>query len=426
MLVDAEMKILFISEYYRPEVRGGGEINLAAVAQGLKRAGVEVLVLTSFFPALARYEEQEGVKIYRRLKTGTDPSRWLSNVQRRLLFPRSIIKEVKILAAETSFDLIHCLGTSIIAAPHLKKWNKPLFATIESYPTLCPKGDRLYQGTKECKLVCTLPHFLRCQAKSNEIGKMKNRWYLKYNVPLLLYIYWYYRRLNTALPHCQLTAISTYVQKLLAQHQIHRVTVIPNIIDREKFSSFGFSSFPKLRILYLGSLIESKGPQILLEAIRGIECRCDLYGDGILKERLSRFIEQQHLDAQIHAAVPQENVPALYAQADLVVFPSLWPEPFGRIALEAQASGVPLIASATGGIPELVSPGKGLLVEPGNSEELRRAIMTFLGRRKGEITPVGLQHYSSKAVVSALLSLYQRAVQDSAEQHSVGYKKTER
>ncbi len=372
------MKILFISEYYPPKVMGGGEINLASLAKGLMSAGMEVLVLTSFFPGLARTEEQEGVKIYRRLKTGTTPSSWFSNVQRRLLFPRSVVREVQRLSIETSFDLIHFTGTSIITAPQLKKLNKPLFATIESYPALCPKGDRLYHGRKECKIACTLPRFLPCQAKSKEIGKMKNTWYVRYNLPLLLYIYWYYKRLHNALRHCRLISISTYVQELLALHEIQSSAVIPNIIEVERFSSPKTSQLPaKPRILYLGSLIESKGPQILLEAMRGIEGRCDLYGDGVLKKELLDFIRKHELDAEIHAAVPPEEVPALYAQADLVVFPSLWPEPFGRIPIEAMAAGKPIIASQSGAIPELVG-NYGILVPPGDHQALHKALQRAL------------------------------------------------
>lgn len=424
------MKVLFISEYYPPQVMGGGEINLAAVAKGLAKIGVEVLVLTSFFPGLARYEEQDGVKIYRRLKTGTTPSGWLSNVQRSLLFPRSIVTEVEKLAREITFDLIHCTGTSIIAAARLKKLNKPLLATIESYPALCPKGDRLYHGKEECKIACSLPKFLTCQKDSPEIGKMKNRWYLKYNVPLLLFIYGRYRRLHTALRHCHLISISRYVQGLLKLHQLPSRAVIPNIIEGERFrkenkklnsenaknensnKNHNKNERPtrKPRIIYLGALIESKGPQILLEALKGIECRCDLYGEGTLREELLNLITKNNLDAEIHPLVPPEEVPALYAQADLIVFPSLWPEPFGRIALEAQASGVPLIASATGAIPELIIPGQALLVEPGNEEELRQAIVTLLVQKGREITRPNFKPYSTKAVSSSLYSLYRKLV----------------
>ena len=378
------MNILFVSEYYPPKVLGGGELNFASLAQRLTENSQKVMVLTSFFPGLEQYEEKDGVKIYRRLKTGASPHGFLSNVQRSLLFPRSIVKEVRKLAQETIIDLIHFQGTSIIAAPKLKQLNKPLFATIESFPALCPKGDRLYHGKEECKVVCSLAQFLPCQAHSPEMGKMKNKWYLKYNLLLLLFIYWHYRRLNKALRHCHLVSISKYVQNLLAQHQLQSQAVIPNIIDAEKFYSIMKEKREKNQkpcILYLGALIESKGPQILLAALPGLDCRCDLYGDGVLKEQLQEMIVQKGLDAEIHPLVSYEQVPRLYAAADIVVYPSLWPEPFGRIPLEAMAAGKLIIASNIGAIPEIV-PAGGILFPTGKVEELRQELQRQINNKK--------------------------------------------
>ena len=410
------MNILFISEYYPPKVLGGGEINLASIAKGLAAQGQKVLVLTSFFPGLERYEEKEGVKIYRRLKTGVTPSGFLSNIQRRLLFPSSIVREVWKLTKETTIDLIHFQGTSVIAAPKLKHLHKPLFATIESYPALCPKGDRWYRGKEECKVVCSVAKFLPCQAHSPEIGKMKNKWYLKYNLPLLLYIYWYYRRLNKALGHCQLISISRYVQNLLAQHRFQSQTVIPNIIEADKFSSVRKEKNQKreknqkLKILYLGALIESKGPQILLQALKGLDCHCDLYGDGVLKEQLQDMIVQNGLDAEIHPLVSYEQVPELYAAADIVAYPSLWPEPFGRIPLEAMAAGKMVMASKIGAIPEVMPLGS-VLVAPGDVEAWHQALQTcqkkcrnYFGLRRES-----LHQYTPTVVSSQLQKRYEAA-----------------
>src|SRR3989338_3255732 len=157
------MHILFISEYYPPKIKGGGEINLSTLAKALAKSKHIVSVLTSQFPNLPLFEEQDGVKIYRRLKTGENPGSLSSNITRSLRFPSSVEKETKKLALEINPDIIHFIGTSIIAAPQLKLLHKPLFATIESYPSLCPKGDRFYHGREECKITCTFTQFASCQ-----------------------------------------------------------------------------------------------------------------------------------------------------------------------------------------------------------------------------------------------------------------------
>ncbi len=400
------MKILFLSEYYPPKIKGGGEINLSTLAKALAKSGHIVSILTAHFPDLLPYEEQAGIKIYRRLKTGENPGSLGSNLARSLLFPSSVRKETIKIVPEINPDIIHFLGTSIIAAPKLKFLNKPLFATIESYPALCPKGDRWYHGREECKIKCNLREFLSCQQDSDEIGKMKNRWYLKYNPLFLGYAYAHYQKLNKALSSCTLISISKYVQQLLLLHN-QQSTVIPNILDVNAFSSVKkkMKENKKAQILYLGSLIKSKGPQILLEALKGLNCRCDLYGEGNLKPELQGYLEKNNLDAEIHPFVPYEKIPELYAQTDIVVFPSLWPEPFGRIAIEAMAAGRKVIASNIGAIPETIEKN-GLLVPPGDSDELRQALAQAISLKPG-IAKNSLPQYESAKVISELLHTYE-------------------
>lgn len=410
------MHPLFISEYYPPKVMGGGEINLSTLAKALVKSKHTVSILTAHFTGLPAYEEQEGVKIYRRLKTGNNPGSLLSNIARSLLFPRSIKRKAAALVSEINPDIIHFIGTSIIAAPKLKLLNKPLFATIESYPALCPKGDRWYHGKEECRVVCTFRKFITCQKDSDEIGKMKNKWYFKYNPLFSWYVYRYYKKLNHALSYCTLLSISKYVQQLLLLHG-HHSTVIPNILDLKPFSAAGkgldqAGENKKTHLLYLGSLIKSKGPHILLEALKGLECRCDLYGEGNMKQELQEYIDKNNLDAEIHPPVPYDRVPELYAQADIIIFPSLWPEPFGRIAIEAMAAGKLIIGSMMGAIKETISPSFGTLVNPGDYQELREVIEKCLERRskvKNSIAP-HLEQYDSQNVTIKLIKVYQEAM----------------
>lgn len=486
------MHILFISEYFPPKIMGGGEINISLLAEAIAKHGVMISVLTSYHQGLPRFEEKKRVKIYRRLKTGENTSTIGSNLVRSLAFPRSVVKEVKKLnlerklRRETNFDLIHFIGTSILAAAELKELKIPLFATIESYPALCPKGDRIYQGKEECKFVCSFSKFLNCQSKSTEIGKMQNKKHLKYNLLFLGYVYNFYSRLNRSLKHCHCIAISRYVHDLLQQQGIESV-VIPNVIDVDKFSEIANRKEPakttpnlpfpaevmmekerkakekptiadpkpptlieeekgppqaqeqaqdkhtifienqketikeknqlKKKILYLGSFTKFKGPQVLLQALPGLDCHCDFYGSGVMKEQLQKMIEDYHLDARIHQAVPYDQVPALYAQADIIVFPSIWPEPFGRIAIEAMAVGKPVIGSAIGGIKETIIASEvintGVLVEPRNITELRDALKRLLENDIGSENKTAAgnsawvkENYSEGVVVNKLLEVY--------------------
>ena len=230
-----------------------------------------------------------------------------------------------------------------------------------------------------------------------------------------MYLYNYFSKLRTSLNYCNLISISSYIQKVLLQHGYQSV-VIPNMIEPEKFDSPARSGLPTTKlpvVLFIGSLINSKGPLLLLKAIKGLDCCCKIYGEGILRSDLQQFITKYNLNAQIYEPVPYEKIPEIYATADIVVFPSLWPEPFGRIALEAMAAGKPIIASRIGGIAEVITPETGLLFEPNNVADLRGKIIAFL-EDPGESMSINSRklalQYSSNKISRLFINEYKRII----------------
>src|SRR3989344_7860298 len=264
------MKILLVTEFYPPAIMGGGEINVHEIATMLARKKIKVVILTSPTSLASEDETVNGVRIIRKLKTGSNPNSLFQNIKRCFFLKLSLKKEIELLIPEIKPDLIHFIGNTLIVAPVLAKINLPLCATIESYPALCPKGDRLFHGDKECAITCSLTEFFKCQWLSSEIGKMKNRWYLRYNPLFLGGVYWYHAQLRKALGHCNLIAISGYVQKILTQYG-QNSTIVPNSVNVPQFKNNKLSIKPnkstaKIKVLYIGSLVKYKGPQILLRA----------------------------------------------------------------------------------------------------------------------------------------------------------------
>lgn len=392
------MNILIVSEYYPPLIKGGGEINIKLVAEALAERE-KVTVLTAKGETLPTYERKNEVKIYRRLKTGKSPNNILSNLKRSFYFPNSIVKEVKKLCEKEKFDLIHFIGISCIAANKLKKLNMPLVTTIESYPSLCPKGDRIYHGKKECRTHCSLRKFVTCQEKCDEIGKTQNKWFIKYNPFSIGYIYWFHKRIKKSLAHCNIIAISKYLQFLLEKHGFPSI-VIPNMINKDDFVKGKIKNKEK-KILYLGSLTRFKGPQVILDAVRSLPVHIDFYGDGPLKNKLKEKIKEGNFNAKIHDPVPYKEIPNLYNKADLVIFPSLWPEPFGRISIEALAAKTPILGSNIGGIRETLP--KEWLFEPGNSSQLKTKVKQFLDQ---DFEFPSINQYSKEIVIHNLIKFY--------------------
>ncbi|HLD33848.1 MAG TPA: glycosyltransferase family 4 protein [Candidatus Nanoarchaeia archaeon] len=411
------MKILFISEHYKHNIQGGGEVNVFTLCEALADKGHEISVLTS--GSVRQKIVEKKVAVYQYLETGGVQSLF-GNIK-RIFFHRQIAGEVEKLQKQNTYDVIHLIGTALGAASSLRKITSvPIYATIESYIALCPKGDFIC-GSKAVIKPWPFFYFARCMSRSREIGKMQNRAYIRYNPIAWALIYQRYRHLNNSLKCAQLIAISEFMQNILKQFNLSS-RVIPNFIDMDAFRQKAAekedkkkskSKNNKTSILYLGSLNEYKGPQILLEAAKNLSCTVHLYGNGILKDNLEKMIKIEKLDAAIHEPVRFEDVPNVYSTADIVVFPSVWPEPFGRIAIEAMAAQRAVIGSSIGGIKEVIRDDCGVLVAPGSVEELHHALQMLIMQEKKRIQLAknGFAHvknnYSKEVVIKKLISAYQ-------------------
>jgi glycosyltransferase involved in cell wall biosynthesis len=386
------MKVLLISEYFPPKIFGGGEISAWLLAKNLAKEEIDVSILTSHFSGLKKFEVKDGVKIHRRLKTGKDPYSFRENVKRAFLFPLTTKKELIKLDKEENFNVIHCMNiNSIIGTSKVKeKIKKPIIAHINSLSLFCPTGT-LLKGKKICNEKCSLMKFLECFLRYGKISKVKKKRYLRYNPIFILYVYFRFKQRKNSLKKMDFfIAISNFMKNLLRNEGIskERIAVVPNPVELKEFFNLQSKKHKIPKILFLGAYETFKGPQILLEALKDLKdekFKCDFYGSGSLKERLERMVKNFKVEDKVKINNPVEysEIPGLYEQHDLIVFPSLWPEPFGRIAIEAMAAGKPIIASKIGGIVDIIENGKnGFLTKPGDYKELRKNLEKLIKNKK--------------------------------------------
>lgn len=135
-------------------------------------------------------------------------------------------------------------------------------------------------------------------------------------------------------------------------------------------------------VMLPGRLSRIKGHMFLLDAIALLQRR-DVFclfvgsdhGNGGYRKELESYIESKGLGAQARIVTDCNDMPAAYMISTVVVAPSLVPEGFGRIAVEAQAMGRPVIATDHGGAKEtIVRDETGWLVKPGDVNDLARAL----------------------------------------------------
>lgn len=130
-------------------------------------------------------------------------------------------------------------------------------------------------------------------------------------------------------------------------------------------------------VVYLGRLSKEKGIMTLIHAMKNNpEIELKIMGNGPMEQELQQYVcENKMSNIQFLGFKSGEEKNQIIANAIALVAPSEWEEPFGRIAIEAYQVGTPVIASAIGGLNELVEDGvTGYKFEAGNVENLSKCI----------------------------------------------------
>ncbi len=206
--------------------------------------------------------------------------------------------------------------------------------------------------------------------------------------------------------------------------------VCPPGIDLQRFADAAAAAAPSSpppvhTLLSAGRLVWEKGHQDVLRALAALrqgiggaprdDVRLLIVGDGPEAGRLRAYASDLGLDAvvEFRATVPYDEMPALYARASALVLASLptakWEEQFGMVLVEAMACDTPVIACASGAIPEVVAGG-GTLVGAGDWIGLARALRdgplsTPPATRSGPGLP-SLDRFSSAALAERLRGTY--------------------
>jgi len=156
--------------------------------------------------------------------------------------------------------------------------------------------------------------------------------------------------------------------------------VVHNGIDPTTFTMRSFQeNGSTLRLLYAGRLSPDKGVHTAIEGIGHLlksyptlPVTLSIVGSGAAayEANLKQLVEQFNLADSIHfyGQVPRDQMPAILLEHDVLLLPSIWPEPLARMTQEGMACGLVVIGTTTGGTPEILHDGKnGLTFEAGNA-----------------------------------------------------------
>jgi len=354
------MKILFLHSLYAPHIGGGAEIVVRQLAEGLQRRGCVVTVLATGPEAGLQEEVLEGVRIYR---AGLDNVYWHFTQSRpnRLLrlgwhyrdrYNRSMRRHVRTVIDRERPDLVICnnlTGWSISAWDEISAAGLPIVQVLHDLYLLCPK-DTMFNKGRSCERQCGMcsvfrqPHAAASAQVAAVVGV--SRFVLD-----------------------RLTAHGYFGRA--SQHVVH------NCID----SSASAPAKPRphhsglLRFGYIGTLSENKGVSWLVEQFQAlsIDASLSIAGRGKLDYETTVKALADPSKVKFVGYQPSER---FMREIDVLVIPSIWAEPFGLVAVEACAQGLPIIATNMGGLPEIIQDNlNGLLCSPADPDSLGRTIL---------------------------------------------------
>jgi glycosyltransferase involved in cell wall biosynthesis len=217
-----------------------------------------------------------------------------------------------------------------------------------------------------------------------------------------------------------LVVVSETALRSAARHpHPRRLLTIPNGVDLRRFRPSGEKAEGAgLTVGFAGRLVAGKGGDVLLHAlakIRDESVRAEIAGDGHERAALESLARRLGVTSRVRFHGIVDDMPAFWRACDVAVVPTRHPlvESFGLAAIEAMASGLPVVATANGALPELVAHGRtGTIVPEADPISLARALETYAadpqfcleqGRRgRGESE----RHFSIDRCAQAYLDLF--------------------
>ncbi|CAG7613152.1 D-inositol-3-phosphate glycosyltransferase [Paenibacillus solanacearum] len=264
----------------------------------------------------------------------------------------------------------------------------PTVATVHC--VMCPSGARLYRDNED---LCMKRGGLSCMLNWYTRRCGTNVSPLKAIESISLHL-----SMVSALHRCiQVYPVSEAIREFLLIEGIpdDKIRVFDNTLNQlgNMSSLIMPQKKKKIKILYVGRLVYTKGVQYLLQAVptlndRGFNVECTIIGDGWYKETLKSLSLKLKVTDHVHfvGKVPGKEIDGWYAESDVVVVPSIYPDPSPLVVPEARRMGKPVIVFDAGGLPEWADYMDGIYVaKRADAEHLAVTIAELIS---GSSTPI--------------------------------------
>jgi glycosyltransferase involved in cell wall biosynthesis len=400
------MRIMMLAQSFAPIV-GGEERVVEDLSRELVARGHEVSIATLQQPGDVPVGEVAGARVYPLRSSSYRVTRANQDAERRHAPPAP--------DPEAVADLSRALRRERPQVVHAHNWlvhsYLPLARGAHSALVLSLHDYGLVCATKRLRRkhhVCSGPAPVKCQICAAE----------HYGVTKGLVAAFGTRSSESRLRKAVdvFLPVSSTVEELCRIREDEPSRVIPNFIGKLPQAPANDPRLAQLPdepfVLFFGDVTEDKGAWELAEAYRMLSDPPPL----VLIGRC--YIDELKSRPDVHALGAWPHALAIEAlrRSLFSVAPSLWPEPFGLVALEAAAAGKPIVATATGGLRDIVVDGEtGLLVPPEDREALAAALRRLIGdaelrQRLGAAAEQRAARFSPEAIVPQYEQAYEVAL----------------
>lgn len=403
------MKILIFNTLYHPNVMGGAEKSVQLLAENLAKEGHQTVVVSTERNVRDRVEWINGVKVYylrpRNLywsKDSSKRSKLLKPIWHALdIFNPFFKKVITNIVKEEGPDVIHTnnlAGFSVVPWVIAKEIGIPVVHTLRDYYLMCIKSTMYKNGTncnnRRCKLCAIYTYYKKL---------LSNRQYVNYLVGISDFIIRKHKYFGYF--------IDVPSRTIFNGIEIPHIKESKDDCDNNK----DLIMLRPLKFFYMGRIEKNKGVELLLKEFQEVT-NAELYLAGkIYDKEIDINIGKNKYGENIHFlgfVDPREILPTI----DVLIVPSLWNEPFGRVIIEAYSYGKPVIASNRGGIPEIVIDGvTGYIFNPDIEGDLREKInkMTSNPQMVAEMSeniPKNLNNFVIQQMVKQYLEVYSEVI----------------
>jgi glycosyltransferase involved in cell wall biosynthesis len=395
------MRILMLSQFYPPVV-GGQERHVRTLSTALAARGhhVDVLTLASE-PGDVGVDSEDGVFVHRVRSSAQRIPALYREASRPHALPvpdSALMRSVSALLEGTvHYDVLHAHDWAVNSALlPARRSGTPVVLSMHEYSHLCPT-KRLMRGQE----LCAGPELIAClRCTRREHRSILGPGVAAANLVARL---WRQRAVATFLPVSSAVAVGTRLPPGTFE-------IIPNFIP-DQIVTRRPTTRTEGPIAYVGDVSWDKGVHVLLEAHNMLDGAPRLVLAGRSCEGGTLRLTP---NAELVGVLDPADVRNLMTSASVVVVPSIVPDSCPTVILEAMAAGRPVIASARGGIVDLVVDGRtGYLVEPGNPQALATALAKLLSdptlaRQMGHAALERVSQFTVSAVVARIEAVYER------------------